>query len=413
MGSNRLPLALNYGERVKYRQGDYFFGLPTPIDTFYDKVFYGKVDRFQNVIIPKKQSDLIKQVSDDSNVFCFDFVADAFFDLKRNLKIAGDSGGIERINTKLYDINAVNGWQNYDSPYQAILRNAFAAYRDYLKTLSKKEFNKIRTAQDYATGLLDYLKTGNYGIPLTLTEFVLSANTPYTITGIVLETSPQSYSSDLPKFTQYFMDINFAYYVRAARKFGFYVDKNGPWRLFADVLSDPMLERYAQRGVQTATFFDSYYDRTYTLDLEYFKQELLTAYNEFAVEHRRITESSPATVACPVSQIRILGVREQATAAELNEWGNSYWLGYYFHLRSLESGVKYMNGPSLIKEAVVAARAYGYEHGLIYINNLFKPYLYDIRLFNEKFLTGAPDTVRVGSVSDGPTNTVGVGISPY
>ena len=112
LGDNSLPLVVNYDQRQKYREGDYFFDLPKPIDTFYDKVFYGKVDRFQNVIIPKTDTTLIKQTSDNSNVFAFDFVADAFFKLKRNLKIAGDSGGIERIDTKLYQIEAVNGWRN-------------------------------------------------------------------------------------------------------------------------------------------------------------------------------------------------------------------------------------------------------------------------------------------------------------
>ena len=51
----------------------------------------------------------------------------------------------------------------------------------------------------------------------------------------------------------------------------------------------------------------------------------------------------------------------------------------------------------MIEQSIAAARAYGYEKGLVYINNLFKPYLYDERLFNTNFLTEAPDVVRVES----------------
>ena len=89
LGNNNFPLVVNYDQRLKYREGDYFYDLPKPIDTFYDKPFYGKVDRFQNVIIPKSDTSLIKQTSDNSNVFAFNFVSDAFFKLKRNLKDFG------------------------------------------------------------------------------------------------------------------------------------------------------------------------------------------------------------------------------------------------------------------------------------------------------------------------------------
>jgi len=410
MGSNQLPLVANYKQRVKYREGDYFFDLPKPIDTFYDKVFYGKVDRFQNVIIPKSDTSLIKQASADSNVFSFNFVADAFFQLKRNLKIAGDSGGIERIDTKFYDINPTNGWFNYLPVYRETLQKAFTAYNAYLTTLDKRDFNKIKTIRDYCNGLLNYLKTGDYKIPITLTEFVLSISTPYTITGLTLELANESYSNDLNKFTGYFLDINFSYYVRAARKFGFYVDKNGPWRLFADVLSDPMMEELQNYGTNTQNFFDNYFDRTYTLDLQLFQEGLVTAYNAFALENYSITETSVGTVRCPVSQIRLVGTRQQSSVTEVAAFGPEYWLGAYFALRTLESGVSYRNGPSLVKEASIAASVYGFDKGLIYINNLFKPYLYDERLFVEKFLTSAPNVVRVGSSVDGPTAVV---TSPY
>ena len=413
LGSNNLPLVVNYDQRVKYREGDYFFDLPKPIDTFYDKVFYGKVDRFQNVIIPKADTSLIKQTSDNSNVFSFNFVSDAFFKLKRNLKIAGDSGGIERITTKFYDISPTNGWFNWQQPYKRVLKNIFVAYNSYLGSLDKRDFNKIRTVKDYTDGLLNYLKTGDYKLPITLTEFVLSRSTPYTVSGIVLELSNDSYANDLNKFTNYFLDINFDYYVRAARKFGFYVDKNGPWRLFADILSKPMLEEMEKYGTNEQNFFDNYYDRTYTLDLEYFKEQLVIAYNTFASENFTITESSIPTMRCPISKIKLLGIRKQTTIQELNNLGDPYWLSYYFNLRMLESGVKYRNGQSLIGEAISSARVYGYDKGLVYINNLFKPYLYDERLFNTNFLTGAPDSVIVGSSEDRPVAVVGQGGSSY
>ena len=406
-GNNSAPLVVNYNERVKYRLGNYFEGLPKPIDTFYDKVFYGKVDRFQNVIIPRRDTTLIKQTSDSSNVFAFNFVSDAFFKLKRNLKIAGDSGGIYTTETNFYQIESTGGWKNWEPIYSRQVKKVFVAYNAYLQTLSKDEFNKIRNVKEYADSLLNYLKTGDYKRPITLTELALARVTPYTMTGISLEISNDSYSDDSNKYINYFLDINFPYYVRAARKFGFYVDKNAPWRLFADVNSKPMLEELANYNTNEENFFDNYFERTYTLDLDLFKKELVIAYNDFARANYVIREATTPTIACPVSRVSIIGIREQINILDVNNIGDPYWLSYYFNIRLLESGIKYKNSSTLIEESIKIARVFGYDKALIYINNLFKPYLYDERLFNTNLLTDTPDTVRVGSVEDAPVSIVG------
>ena len=72
-----------------------------------------------------------------------------------------------------------------------------------------------------------------------------------------------------------------------------------------------------------------------------------------------------------------------------------------------ESSVLYKNASVLVKEAAKIARVYGDDRGVIYINNLFKPYLYDERIFNT--LTRQTGTVTVGSVLDGSTVVVGSG----
>ncbi len=419
-GNNRSPLVTNFAERVQYRNAKYFKGLPKPIDTFYDKVFYGKVDRFQNVIIPKKDSNLIKQTSYEENVFTFNFVADAFFKLKRNLKIAGDSGGINKEQTILYDLQATSGWFNYDIAYKNVFKILIDAYDQYLRSLPRRKFNKIVTFSDYVNSLINYLKTGAYKIPISLTEYVLSIATSPNISGIVIETSGESYSADLPKYTKYFLDPNFSYYVRAARKFGFYVDKNGPWRLFADVLSAPMLEILDGYGVTKQTFFDTYYDRTYTLDISLMKEELLKAFNNFATTHRRITETVPGlsvrgvegaevnTVSCGPTHTSLIGHRLSITAAEIDNLGDAYWMSFYFNIRMLESGIYYKNSSALIEESIRVMSAYDYNRGLIYINNLFKPYIYDERIFKPFSLTQAEMPVRIGSVDDTSPSVVGI-----
>tara|TARA_R110000824_G_scaffold168591_2_gene345560 strand:+ start:2269 stop:3672 length:1404 start_codon:yes stop_codon:yes gene_type:complete len=429
LGNNSNPLIFNFAERLRYRNATYFEGLPKPIDTLYDKVFYGKVDRYQNAIVPKKGSSLLAQTSYDRNVFALDFVADAFFKLKRNLTIAADSGAIVRDTSVFHNIQATRGWFNYERKYRSIFALLIQAHNGYLTLLDKKEFNKIITFADYVWSLQNFLKLGVHRLPISLTEYVLSPRTPPRISGLTLDISEDSFGNDLNKYTKYFLDPNFSYYVRAARKFGFYVDRNGPWRLFADVFSPPMagpdgfIEGASHvTGAIEKNFFNSYYDRTYTLDIPLMKEGLLTGFNQFARNNSKITETvlgltersvprggGVGTVGCgtPVF-IKTLGYRHPVTATMVDDLGDPYWLAFYFNIRMSESGVRYKNSTTLIKEAVKVAAAYDYNQALIYINNLFKPYLYDERIF-KKHLTQEETTARVGSAFDSSTTGTGTG----
>ena len=398
MGANEgRSLVINFGERMRYKNGSYFDDLPKPIDILYDKVYYGKVDRFQNAIVPKCQTNaLLKQVSQE-NIFVFDFVADNFFLLKRNLKIAGDQGHIEKRETKLFEIEATSAWFKYGSVYDMALNNVLGLYRGYLVNyVDVAERNKIRNFEDYVNGFLSFLKTSAYKGPVTLTRMVLSSGFNARASGLVVNIDKgRPFGSDLDIYTNYLQDINFSYYARAARKYGFYVDRNGPWRLFADPFSPPMIKGLAERGITKDRFFDTYYDRTYTLDLNLLKTGLWRSWNLFASRNTRIFHSVPGTLKCPPRQ-EVLASRAQVSKGEVFGMSDLFWYEYYINVRSWETGVKYPDHHFHARQAVNADQAYGTQSGilgipqqpgLLYLNNLFKPYLYDERLF-KKHLTG-------------------------
>ena len=417
LGSNRLPLVANFNQRLRYKNGKYFEGLPKPIDTLYDKVFYGKVDRLQNVIVPRLGSDTgapcatarLKQIS-EKNVFALDFVADNFFLFRRNMKIAADEHWIESHDTNLSDIEGVGGWFNYKPLYRKLFENLIASYNNFLYySLPKTEFNGIKTFEDYAVHFQQYVLSEKYRGPITLTEMILTYPISPRISGLAIEIEKKSYSSDLPKYIEYFEDVNFSYYVRAARKFGFYVDKNGPWRLFADVFSPPMLKILREDySISENEIFNTYYTRTYTLDLGLLRTGLRDAWNKFADKNNRIIVSVSDTGAgCAQPYFRLQGGRATIGNNYLWNLSDMFWYRLYINVRSAESGIIYKNKDFLAREAVNVKNAYGDPHGLLYINNLFKPYMYDERLF-KKHLTSADDSVIVGSVLDAPTVYVGL-----
>ena len=165
-------------------------------------------------------------------------------------------------------------------------------------------------------------------------------------------------------------------------------------------------------------FFDTYYTRTYTLDLALLQKQLLIEFNKFAdtnhviretvagLSHRGQGTGGVGNVACGAAHTNIIGYRYPEPTEIINSLGNPFWFSFYFNLRMIESGVHYKNSRVLIDEALKVEAAYDYNQALIYINNLFKPYLYDERLFKSR-LTNQPGTVRIGSVVDGPRTIVG------
>ena len=71
-------------------------------------------------------------------------------------------------------------------------------------------------------------------------------------------------------------------------------------------------------------FFDTYYDRTYTLDIPLLKTYLLNAWNTFARNNPRIVESTPGTVACPKPSFKIIAHRHAAKSTDLDLSGDGF-----------------------------------------------------------------------------------------
>jgi len=456
LGSNELPLSINFEERLRYKNANYFedFGLPKPLDSLYDKNFFGRVDPLQNVIVPVRLSPAIpdaggmyKQIADD-NIFAFNFVADAFFDFRRNMKAASERNCLTAAESNLANPTATRGWTDYRATYDNFFAQMVTRYNTYLYNLEKDRFNEVLTFQDYVDGFYNFLLTGQYGLPVTLTEYIISPLVDPLQCGLAIEVAQENHAEDLNKFVKYIRDINFPYYTRAARKYGFYVDKNAPWRLWADLYSTPMRKKaydslgsavgqvlrdrssgakwtvdpstghavitgprpeYSTGGTSIvegdwpilgidggaissatagpAVLFNTYYQPTYLLDLRLFITKITTAWNDFVVENPRVIAAVPGTVRCPQITFRTLNYRYTISEAHARALGDAYWFEYYIKLRERETRVQYRNKPYLVEQALRIMQNYNLNEALKYVNNLFKPYIYDERFFANNKLT--------------------------
>jgi hypothetical protein len=431
-GSNALSSREAFYERKKYKELPFFMDLPNPLYSWYESLYFGRVDPIQNGIVvnplgPLEWGEMVnrrgisyynhnnrntlKQIkSDAGNVFTLNFVADAFEDLKNHLRRAGDLGVINTENTVYYKIDATRGVENYLPAFRELNRTLGFRVMNWIQS-TKKGSDKTLDFKSYVSALLEYMNTRMADIPVTLTGYVVSTHSSPMISGLGIELKKDpDYSLDSLKFENYILDPNFTYFVRAARKYGFYVDRNGPWKLVADPLSPPMLQKMLKRFdsncehiggyvnvADSRVFFNTYYRRTHTLDLEQLKKSLREMYNTFAETYPRVVVRTEATVACPGGAVEETLTRNPIGVLEADELGDLFWLHTYFKIRLIEAGLTYTDYDHKIRMINQMYKNYSVETTMRYINNEIKPYLYNLRV-GEKPLTVEEGPVRIGSV---------------
>lgn len=402
-GSNELSSREGFIERKMYKNVPYFSGLPRPLRSWYDKLYFGRVDTIQNGVVVKPDTSNLKQIKTETgNIFVLNFVADAFEDLNRHLYAVGNAGLI-RSDSVYYKLNPINGILDYNPSLTDIIKGWEVRFATRLNS-RRQLTNRVVDLKSYISELFSYLESDVNSMPLTLTGYVMSNYSSPMISGLSLELQTNNYGEDAVKFTKYITDPNFTYFVKAARKFGFYVDRNGPWKITADPLSSPMLD-YMNHYISVSptfpalSFFNHYYNKTYINDLDRLKTTLRLMYNKYAVDFPRITISTTSSVACPQGAQEEVRFRSVASAAYANSLGDLYWLDVYFKIRLKEAKLTMTDYKSKYRTAVEILKTYNMERALRYINNEIKPYLYNLSL-GEKPLTRNLQPVRIGSVRD-------------
>ena len=229
------------------------FGDPNPIDLWYDRMYYGRVNEQNEVVFISQETfakqEKLKMITDDG-VYALDFVANAFNDLRRRIErgaaAAGTFGspaiGKESV---IRDITPKRGFEEVDSSYEGYLRSYFDIFmRDYLRDTFRDQ--QVTNVEDFFKFFSEYSINVARDLPFTKSGFVKSRYCSPMVSGLVLEISFFDHDDDELKGT-YIDDISFGYFHSLARKHGFYVDKNAPWRLVANI-SSPQMQRYWIRG---------------------------------------------------------------------------------------------------------------------------------------------------------------------
>jgi hypothetical protein len=247
-----------YNEKSFYYDNVYPGGdlpwLDKPFDFINENPLYGKVNLDGDYIIPKyklidgeTQYERIVEVSvGTSGVRAFDFVVEAFNDLKTNIESLvktswlAPGGPIAKFEAKkgFVDFEVMNKLQK-EVHYYLFVSEFLSKPSTINNNFPYKEL--LHNASDFTNFFLLYLKSHTKTMPFTKGGIINSFYMAPMSTGLCLEIDDALYDDDNKKHT-FLKDPNFDIYRIAARRYGFMVDRNVPWRLVADVRSLKMRE---------------------------------------------------------------------------------------------------------------------------------------------------------------------------
>jgi len=287
-GSNNLSPRAKFFQRSLYKEAIYPSDVVRPLDGWHDKNLFGRVDQDQYPIMCIKARLVPITRSQLPNVMALDFVNAAFSRLAAHMQNAFITNCIDRGgNPALFKLQAVLGYTDPFQKYRAHMRGLADAF---ITTYVPDPENPIKNFNDFKKEYIQYLHVMSEGIPITLSTFLLSTMVSPLISGLKIAIDRGNAGDDEAKYDQFVGDPNFLFYIQAAKKYGFLVDKNVPWMLTADLFSSAMLhyaslfpayEGQANTSVAKATFFDTYYFRIYPTDVLNLATYIAEAYERY------------------------------------------------------------------------------------------------------------------------------------
>jgi len=292
-GQNGLSSLASFYQRYLYKNKIYPSTFPPPLDVWYDKLLYGRVDPVQNSIIPSTKNLKIIRPAVSQDIKALNVVASAFEKFAAHIQKALIMGVLDRkgafgvpSNPDLLELKAHKGYESPNSKYAYFTQGL---YDVFFQTLTGDQNDRIKDFYTFLDVYVIYLQNMSSITPITKTNYLLSNNGSIFTSGLSIAISNKDAGDDSIKNESFIRDPNFDFFRGCAKKFGFTVNKNAPWILTADLFTSAFkavaLERYVgpkgARTINKSNFFDIFYDKTYLTDFDDLIRILMNSYSNF------------------------------------------------------------------------------------------------------------------------------------
>lgn len=258
---------------------------PYQFDGWRDNKFYGLVDNKNRAIFPK--DSLLYLNSNPNNISYLNmiFVIDAFRDMK-NYHEQFLTGNKFANNSSFYvNLSIQKGCVVLDEAYTSYFNSLFNIFLNTYLTDERKKL--IKNFSSFIEFFISFIKLIAKTSPITRSSFIKSIYCDLAINGLIINFDTSALFSDTRKKADiYTSDPNFNSFLETAKRFGFLVDRNAPWRMIADLQSPVMRDYYNAYGFKTIDeLLNIGYHVAYYSDLDVLKTIITSVWNVFTLEN--------------------------------------------------------------------------------------------------------------------------------
>ena len=150
------------------------------------------------------------------------------------------------LDSKISDLDIASAYINPDVLYDAHMNVVMNVFVDTF-LLNPKRNEDIENFDDFLRHFVEFCERYAKLIPVTKTAFIKSQYCTPLVSGLVIEIVNEDHNDDNNK-GKWINDPNYNFYARTAKKYGFLVDKNAPWRLVANVTSPRICLLYTSQS---------------------------------------------------------------------------------------------------------------------------------------------------------------------
>tara|TARA_R100000808_G_scaffold20174_1_gene43688 strand:+ start:5888 stop:7219 length:1332 start_codon:yes stop_codon:yes gene_type:complete len=393
-GNNGLSPQANYYQRSLYNEAIYPQSSPRPLDTWYGKIYYGKIDRNQTLVIPRESLLVPLPSSILAAPRANPVVADLFRQFVAHMNHAMVVGALDpEGNAQLYDLQVHAAYQAPGVQYQAYLERLYGAFVDSFSDFGK---NAIHDFPTYLNVLMPYLKQVAAYAPITQSGFMCTPLATRFTSGLSVAIAQGNPEDDASKYENFVNDPNFRFYSKAAKKFGFMVEKNMPWVLTADLFTDAFLAGLNNfytpeyEIMQEDNFFPTFFTPTAHNDIMELILFMVNSYNLFVRQNPLrdiVTLCESGKTRVQLAERTALPEGPAGATATADILTDKQMINFYIDVRHIETKEPFKVSGQLRRDAedayrlMVGSRTDKLAAAAAIVDTAFRPYLYDPSYF--------------------------------
>lgn len=215
----------------------------------YESQHYGRLNK--NLLSIAPVDSILETVEDNVNLISF--VADAYKAFYINLQLLKQRKNIPKTSV-VYNFKAQQGLDALDVLYFSYFENE---YQLFLTFVQNNNYDKnIKNFDSFKDVFIEFINKRTPAVPLNKSSFVKSKFISNKINGLSIDLASEDPNDDNIKYNNFIKDIGFKCYLNAAKEYGFFINKDRPWQIIADLNSPYMkfyfmlrMKRYQELGV--------------------------------------------------------------------------------------------------------------------------------------------------------------------